>query len=313
MSSNTTIAGRAAAWFGCVALLAIVVSMLGCGVALAVVNGKTVSITAVPWTVVVREYGQQECTGVIIDPSQVLTAGHCVMSDNGNSAEPLPASDLTVQAGVSNAKHPLKSDHPQFRSVIAVRAMPGHIAASKETSRNYLKLVAHDLAVLTLSHRLDLRGDDARAAYLPAAGSPTRWRGARLVAAGFGAERFKGLYVNGTLNEVVKSTIRTGCGTSQVLCAYQTTTPCDGDSGAGIVDVQSRPTVLGILSATQQYCRPGLSYYVFLGSPAALRFIHASMRARTVIRPLPAIAIVCALLVALGVWRIRHRNEKQRP
>lgn len=217
------IARRAVSRFGCVALLAVVVSMLGCSVALAVVNGKTVSITAVPWTVVVREYAQQECTGVIIDPSQVLTAGHCVMSDAGNSAEPLPASDLTVQAGVSNAKHPLKTDHPQFRSVIAVRAMPGYIAGSKETSRNYLKLVARDLAVLTLSHRLDLRGDDARAVSLPAAGSHTPWRGARLVAAGFGAERFKGYYDNGTLNEVVKPTLRRSCGTSQVLCVYQTT------------------------------------------------------------------------------------------
>ncbi|HWD68689.1 MAG TPA: hypothetical protein VG293_00765, partial [Solirubrobacteraceae bacterium] len=82
------------------------------------------------------------------------TAGHCVMSDGGSSAEPLPASDFAVEAGVSNFKHPLKSDHPQLRSVIAVRAMPGYIAGSKMTASNSLDAAARDLAVLTLSQRL---------------------------------------------------------------------------------------------------------------------------------------------------------------
>jgi hypothetical protein len=88
--------------------------------------------------------------------------------------------------------------------------------------------------------------------------------------------------------------------------------------------MQSRPTVVGIFSEAQQHCGPGLGYYVFLGSPAALRFIHASMRApilegtadgsadaQTVIRPLPAVGIVCVILGVLGVWRIRHSKERR--
>jgi hypothetical protein len=245
------------------------------------------------------------------------------MSDAGDSAEPLPASDFTVEAGVSNFKHPLKSDHPQLRSVSVVRAMPGYIAVSKETPSNNLDLVARDLAVLTLSYRLDLRGDDARAAYLPAADSHPPSAG--LVAAGFGDERPKRYYTNDTLNEVLKSTLRRSCGTSQVLCVFQSTGPCFGDSGSGIVDVQSRPTVVGIVSAVQPGCGPGLTFYVYLGSPAALRFVKTSMRApifqgiadgsadtHTVIRPLPAVGIVCVILGVLGVWRIRRRKESKR-
>lgn len=148
------------------------------GVALGVVGGRTVSITAAPWTVAVLEYRQQRCTGVIIGRRQILTAGHCVMSGDGDSAKPLPASDFEIEAGVSNFKHPLRSDHPQWRAVRAVRVMPGYIAASKETVANEVDAVGHDLAALTLSQALDLRGDDARAAYPPPARRPShRLRG----------------------------------------------------------------------------------------------------------------------------------------
>jgi hypothetical protein len=295
---------RAASRLAGIVLAVIVLTGSTGGMALAVINGKTVSIRAAPWSVLVREYGQSRCTGVIIDPSQILTAGHCVMSQGGNSAEPLPASDFTVEAGVSNFKHPLKSDRPQLRSVSVVRAMPGYIAVSKLTAGNKLILAAHDLAVLTLSDPLVLNGDDARAAYLPTANSRPPSRVARLVAAGYGDERPTGYYENGTLNEVVKSAPRTSCGNSQVLCVFQSTAPCFGDSGSGIVDVQARPTVVGIFSAELPLCGPGLSYYVFLGSPAALRFVQTSMRAatfqgiadgsagtHTVIRPLPVVGV----------------------
>jgi Trypsin len=322
MRSDGGIAQRAASLLAGVALLMIVSATVP-AVALAVVNGKTMPITAAPWTVSVREYGQPRCTGVIIDQSQILTAGHCVMSRN--SANPLPASDFTIEAGVSNFKHPLKTDNPQSRSVIAVRVMPGYIAASKETPNNYLALVARDLSILTLSRRLDLHRDGARAVSLPTAGTHP-WRdAARFVAAGFGYEHPKGYHQNGTLNEVLSSTPLKRCGTSQVLCVYQTTGICFGDSGSGIVDVQSRPTVVGVASEGQPGCIPGADYYVFLGSPAAQRFIHDSMQtsylqamsygsgdAHTVIRPLPAIGIVCVILGVLGVWKIRRGNERKR-
>jgi hypothetical protein len=256
--------------------VAVLTSAAG-GVALAVVGGKTVSITAAPWTVAVREYGQQACTGVIIDPTHILTAGHCVMSgDDGDSAKPLPASDFTIEAGVSNFKHPMASDHPQSRAVSAVRAMPGYIATSKLTSSNDLDAIGHDLAVLTLSRPLDLRGADAKAAYLPTTNALIPTNAARLVMAGFGDERPTGYYENGTLNEVVKSTVEMGCSTSQVLCIYVTTGgPCYGDSGSGAVEPRPHPTVVAIYSEGVS-CGSGVNSYVALTAPAALRFIRAS-------------------------------------
>ena len=260
-----------------VAVVLVVVALVGstAGVALAVVGGRTIPIAAAPWTVVIREYGQPRCTGVIISSFQILTAGHCVMSDGGNSGQPLPPSDFTVEAGVSNFKHQLKSDRPQLRSVSAVRAMPGYIAGSKRTLRNYMAATAHDLAVLTLSRRLDLDGDDAHAAYLPTTATPKPWGVVRLVMAGFGAEKSR-YHVNGTLNEVVKSTVRRGCSASEVLCIYQRTSTCFGDSGSGAVEPGPRSTVIGIFSAAESICRPGLDYYVFLTTPATLRFIKTN-------------------------------------
>jgi len=258
--------------FASVAFLVIALLSATAGVAFGVVGGKTVPITAAPWTVVVREYGQQSCTGVIIDPSHILTAGHCVMS--GNSGRPLPESVFAIEAGVSNFKHPLKSDHPQSRAVSAVRAMPGYIATSKVTSSNNNDAVAHDLAVLTLSRPLDLDGDDARAAVLPTTNTVIPMSASRLVMAGFGDEKPTGYYENGTLNEVTKSQVEISCSSNQVLCMFMTTSTCYGDSGSGAIEPGPHPTVLGIMSEAP--CRPGLGYYVALTAPATLRFIRAS-------------------------------------
>ena len=275
MAGRAPGARRAVSWF--VATVFLVAVSLGAtaSVALGVVGGKTVSITAAPWTVVVREYGQQACTGVIIDRLHILTAGHCVMS--GDSAKPLPASDFTIEAGVSNFKHPLKSDHPQSRAVSAIRAMPGYIAANKITSSNDNAAVGHDLAVLTLARPLDLDGDDARAAYLPSTNTILPTNAAQLVMAGYGDEKPTGYYENGTLNEVVKARVSIGCSTDQVLCMSMTTADiCYGDSGSGAVEPGRRPTALGIASASSS-CGPGIADYVSLIAPAALRFVKANI------------------------------------
>jgi len=250
------------------------------GVALAVVGGKTVRITAAPWTVVVREpeyVGGPRyvaCTGVIIDRFHILTAGHCVVS--GESAKVLAASGFRVEAGVSNFEHPLASDHPQFRSVSKVELMPGFIPDSEWNDLDILDAVAHDLAVLTLSSPLDLGGDDARAAHLPGSGTPQPSSATRLTMAGFGDEKPTGYYRNGTLNEVTKSQVRKSCSTSRVLCVFETTPTCWGDSGSGAVEAGTNPTVVGILSEDLEPCRRGFDDYVALTTPAALRFIRAS-------------------------------------
>ena len=150
--------GRALSRLADVALLVIVLMSATAGVASGVVGGKTVSITAAPWTVVVWEayepgHSYAACTGVIIDPRHVLTAGHCVMQ--GDSARTLPLSAFRIEAGVSSFKHPRPSDNPQFRAVRDVRVMRRYIAFDRLTVANDTRVSGHDLAVVTLSRPLD--------------------------------------------------------------------------------------------------------------------------------------------------------------
>jgi hypothetical protein len=199
----------------------------------------------------------------------------------GNSAKPMPASDFGIEAGISDFKHPLKSDHPQLRMVSAVQTMPGYIAVSKLTRSNDFDAIGHDLAVLTLSRPLDLNGDDTRAAYLPSINTPKPSPKTRLVMAGFGNETPKASAdANGTLNEVRHWTVRDSCGTSQILCMYLQTDTCWGDSGSGAVEPGPHPTLVGIYSASENICRPSLGYYVDLTAPAVLRFVEAGRHRR---------------------------------
>lgn len=234
-------------------LLVAVLLGVGGGVALGVVGGRTVPITAAPWTVVVWEKSPYAglppypaCTGVIIGPRSVVTAGHCVMA--GDSARPLPPAAFHIEAGASNFERPLPTDHRESRTVSAVLVMPGYIAASKLSPGTATRMAGHDLAVLRLSRPLDLRGKDVRAASLPTARTPKPSGASKLLIAGFGLEKPKGTYPNGTLNEVVKSRVLRGCTTTQVLCVYSATNTCSGDSGAGAVEPGRVPTVVGISS-----------------------------------------------------------------
>jgi hypothetical protein len=194
---------------------------------------------------------------------------------SGNSAKPLAASAFSIGAGVSNFRHPLKSDHPQFRSVSDVRSMPGYVATSKSASSNLVDAIGHDLAVLTLSRPLDLGGDDVRAAHLPSSSTPVPSHATRLVMAGFGNEkRTAGVaYANGTLNEMVKAAVLNGCSVRDVLCVLSTSDTCWGDSGLGAVEPGPHPILIGILSEDDEICAPGGDYFVSLTAPAILGFI----------------------------------------
>jgi hypothetical protein len=253
-------------------LLSVVALVSGaCGEALAVVGGKTVSISAAPWSVVVLYAGQETCTGVIIDPLHVVTAQHCVMYYE--TAKPAPVSRFTIEAGVSNYDHPLNSDHPQSRKVDAERLFPGYISPRGLTYLDEVYFLAHDLAVLTLSRPLDLGGNDARAADIP---THTREPSGstRLVFAGFGNENPKvSVAPTGKLNEVPKLTVTTQCSTGRELCVFSASSPCWGDSGAGLVEPGPHPTVVGILS--QSGCDAGYDRYVSLTAPTVLSFITA--------------------------------------
>jgi Trypsin len=263
---------------GFVVLVFVLVGLSG-GDALGVVGGKTVLIATAPWNVVVRSAGYETCTGVIIDARQILTAEHCMMQ--GESAKPESLSEFSIEAGVSNFKHPLKSDDPQTRGVSGERLIPGYIAASQVSEQNTRYEVGHDVAVLTLSRPLDLNGVDARAAHLPSATMREPPPKIRLVTAGFGNESMKAgaEYANGTLNAVGKSTVAKVFSTKRTLAAYQNSGTSWGDSGSGLIEPGRHPTVVGILSTSTPLSLPGfpryISNYVALTAPPILRFIKA--------------------------------------
>jgi hypothetical protein len=251
--------------------------------ALGVVGGKRVLISAAPWNVVVREAGREVCTGVILDARHVLTAEHCMMQ--GNSANPEPVSEFSIEAGVSNFEHPLRSDHPQTRVVSGERLMSGYIASSHLNGQNATYAVGHDLAVLTLSRPLNLNGLDARAARLPSASMGEPSAKTRLVTSGFGDESqgsgadYLNGTTNGTLNAVGKSTVEKFFSTSRDLCVFQSSLTSFGDSGSGLIEPGRHPIVVGILSASEPGFPGHLRYignYVALTAPAILRFINSS-------------------------------------
>jgi secreted trypsin-like serine protease len=65
-----------------------------------VVGGSTASAGSFPWLAFIYDYerdGVGLCTGTVISPNVILTAGHCVISEN--TGRPLPASDFGVATG----------------------------------------------------------------------------------------------------------------------------------------------------------------------------------------------------------------------
>jgi hypothetical protein len=257
-----------------VALVLCVIGLAGAvsGSAFAVRGGKRVTIRVAPWTVAVLESGRFECSGVIIDPSHVLTAGHCLFGPYG---DPIPASDITIEAGVSNFMDPLASDARQTRSVSIAEAMPGYQPPFGEGEP--LGAVSRDLGVLTLSSALDLGGPVARAAALPRSGAaPPAGNGSVLLSAGFGSEASCGCLADGALNEDVTPSISDSCTNGHVLCTYTAVSgTCGGDSGSGLIEPGPRPIVVGVLDTGNDGCIPGYSNYIYLGSAAVLRFIRS--------------------------------------
>lgn len=65
-----------------------------------VVGGQPISITQAPWTVEVVAGHHYACTGVIVSPTRVLTAGHCLWSLF--TGDRLTPRTFAVEAGVSN-------------------------------------------------------------------------------------------------------------------------------------------------------------------------------------------------------------------
>ena len=74
---------------------AMAIALQAAGGAVGVGGGKTISIRAAPWSVVIRQDGAMICTGVIAAARYVVTSGHCVY--NESAARPYSASQFTIK------------------------------------------------------------------------------------------------------------------------------------------------------------------------------------------------------------------------
>ncbi|KAL7642835.1 UNVERIFIED_CONTAM: hypothetical protein RMT77_006123 [Armadillidium vulgare] len=95
----------------------------------------------VPWLVGLFRSGEFSCTGTIIGPSLVLTAGHCVLENQASSKRIVKAKVLKIQF---NSENP--NDPQQFASVSSIVLHPQY--SGGQSPRN-------DLALLFLKKNLE--------------------------------------------------------------------------------------------------------------------------------------------------------------
>ncbi len=268
-------------WFSVWVGVLAVVAAVGSVDASAVLGGRAISVRSAPWAVSLRDDlgpgDTFDCTGVILDSLDVLTAAHCLSNPSGLSVR---LSQITVRAGVSNFRHARASDRSQLRSVASVRFIPGY-AWSEDVS---VRQVGADIAVVHLTRPLDLDGADARAVALPTTGA-RRPSGVGFVLAGFGEEHAS-QQSSGAL-ELMRSVVfrARSCSSARTLCgASPTSSSCPGDSGSGLIRLGPVPTLVGVLVTGT--CTPaGPSGYVDIASPAILHFIEDGGRSAAPVQP----------------------------
>lgn len=278
MRRRHRIPGRLNLGLALAAAVALMLPALG-GAARTIVGGSAVSAKVAPWAVFVSIgllSSADRCSGVIIDASHVLVAGHCVYHNDRLA----PVSQISVRAGVTNLNTPT-SPNEQDRSVSSYRVHPGF----RHTGLD----VPDDIAVLTLSTPLDLETPYVQATSLPAAGAPFP-AGTEVVIAGFGRTVETGTTM-GPLKEMTAIVERQGaCGpyndqsfyldaNAVFICAY---TPiaagCGGDSGDGFVTTGHR-VVLGVLEDATPGCAPrSMEIGAYVGAPEILNFIQGDNR-----------------------------------
>ena len=247
----------------------------------AIVGGSPIQIAASPSTVYV-EYGvggnsYYRCTGSILDSSHVVTAAHCLYDLDSGDTE-AQASQLMVDAGLSNFFTPTSSDVSQSVRVSSFRIHPGYVVGTGSD--------ADDVAVLTLASPLDLSRPGVGAVTLPAANTPLPG-GTTVTIAGFGRQ-IATSPASGPLASMTATTYSQGsCGefttnaaiaenNAVVSCtASPTGSVCNGDSGAGILTGGSM--LVGVVTNGATGCPAGSpAIFTVVSAPEILAFIQGN-------------------------------------
>lgn len=208
------------------------------------------------------------CSGTVLDAVHVLTAAHCLVSEQGVKATPdqvkvaVGTSDVTTQAGISTGV---------VKSVGVVRTHPRYRSGS----------FFDDAAVLTLSTPIDFSTGRvaplqmARVGTVVAPGRSVRITGFGIT--GPGAGDF------GTLRSVNVRSVIGGAACANTapgafLCTQGTNKgACSGDSGGtATIGTGASRRLIGITDIADSNCR-GLNFFATVAAPEIRSFIDAAL------------------------------------
>jgi secreted trypsin-like serine protease len=228
--------------------------------------------TQAPYTVALQtEFSDSAvggCSGTVVDPTHIVTAAHCVVSEQGQRATP---QQVAVVAGASDVTTPAGIAAGQSRSVGVIRVHPRYAPGE----------FFDDAAVLTLTAPLDF--STGRVAPLAMADVGTLVSPGRAVRiSGFGITganandfgQLRAVDVNAAIGGEACSNSAPGA----FLCTRGTNKgACSGDSGGtATIGTGAARRLIGITDIADANCR-GLNFFASVAAPEIRTFLDAAI------------------------------------
>jgi secreted trypsin-like serine protease len=238
-----------------------------------IVGGAPGNPAQLPYAVAIFRKGRMHCSGSVIAPTEVLTAGHCVAG--------FDVANFQVIVGRPNLRDPVSG---QVIPVISGRVHP-----------DFVQTGLHDVAVLNLAQPTTA---PPIALATPALNATTTGVGAQLQVAGFGATNPFGTHLSGFLkttfeqvrtdNRCLRAYTRDLFAPESMICALGArrkhggrfkihTSACSGDSGGPLVaDTPTGPVEVGTVSFGGALCGLPAAPTVYSRVSSSLDFINAA-------------------------------------
>jgi trypsin len=238
-----------------------------------IVGGAPGNPAQLPYAVAIFRKGRMHCSGSVIAPTEVLTAGHCV-------------------AGFDVANFQVIVGRPNLRDPISGQMIP---VTSGRVHPDFVQTGLHDVAVLNLAQPTTAPPIPLAT---PALNATTTAVGAQLQVAGFGATTPFGTHLSGFLkttfeqvrtdNRCLRAYTRDLYAPESMICALGArrkhggrfkihTSACSGDSGGPLVaDTPTGPVEVGTVSFGGALCGLPAAPTVYSRVSSSLDFINAA-------------------------------------